>query len=250
MIAPTYMIPLFRTLRALTFLLVAAGFCADISHAADKQKKDKKDKKKGDWEVLFDGTSTDKWRGYKQADFPKANWKVEDGILKTNPKAQPLDLISKDSYGDFDLRVEWKVTPGANSGIIYRVSEDFEAPWQTGPEMQILDDDKHADGKNPKTTAGSIYALVAPQDKTLKPVGKWNKAKVVVRGSHVEHWLNGVKVVDCDLASPELAELIKKSKFGPFPKFAKLPSGHIVLQHHQDEVWFRDVKIRRLKGKE
>lgn len=242
-----------RPLRMSKFLLGTALLTLTLAastQAADGKKKKEKKEKKADWEILFDGTSTEAWRAYKKKEFPEEAWKVEDGVLKTNPKAQPVDIMTKEEYGDFDLRVEWKVTPGANSGIIYRVSEDFEAPWNSGPEMQVLDDDKHADGKNPKTTAGSLYALIAPADKTLKPVGKWNKVRVIARGKHIEHWLNGKKVVEYEMGSPELEDLIKKSKFAPFPKFAKLASGHVVLQHHNDEVWFRDVKIRRLKNKE
>jgi hypothetical protein len=234
--------------RLFLFGAILFGLCASPVAGVSKKKKEKKNA--ADWEILFDGNSTEKWRGYKKTDFPSANWKVEDGVLKTNPNAQPIDLVSKEEYGDFDLRVEWKVTPGANSGIIYRANEEGEEAWQTGPEMQILDDDKHADGKNPKTTAGALYALIAPTNKTLKPVGKWNKVRVIARGNHIEHWLNGKKVVEYDMNSPELQALIKESKFAPFLKFAKLPSGHVVLQHHQDEVWFRDIKIRRLKGQE
>jgi len=235
--------------RRFSGALLALAFLLNIAQAADPAPAKKK-VKKGEWEILFDGTSTDKWRGYKKDSFPAANWKFEEGVLKTNPGAQPVDLISREQFGDFDLRVEWKATPGANSGVIYRASEEFDEPWQTGPEMQVLDDDKHADGKNPKTTSGALYALVAPIGKTLKPVGKWNKTRVIARGTHIEHWLNGDKIVEYDTASSDLQDLIKKSKFAAFPKFARLPSGHIVLQHHKDEVWFRDIKIRTLTAGE
>jgi hypothetical protein len=114
--------------------------------------------------------------------------------------------------------------------------------------MQILDDTRHPDGKNPKTSAGALYALIAPKDKELKPVGEWNKARLIINGNHGEHWLNGKKVVEYELNSKELNDLIAKSKFASMPRFAKEPSGHIVLQHHHDEVWFRNVRIRRLSG--
>lgn len=233
----------FAILRLTLLLLFLLSFAAS---AEDAPKKKKKDKAAAKWEILFDGSSTEKWRAYRKTDFPTDAWKLEDGVLKTNPKAEPVDLVTKDQYDNFDLRVEWKVTPGANSGIIYRVGEESDAPWHTGPEMQVLDDDEHKDGKNPLTTAGSLYALIEPKDKKLKPVGKWNKVRIIARGNHIEHWLNGEKVLEYDFGSPELQELIKKSKFAPYPHFAKLSRGHIVLQHHQDEVWFRDIKIRHL----
>lgn len=234
-----------------TFLLASAFalLLAPSIPAAERKKEKNKAGKEAKWEILFDGQSVKRWRGYKQTDFPSNSWQVVEGTLRTNPKGTPVDLVSKKEYNDFELELDWKVTPAANSGIMYRVSEDFEEPWYTGPEMQVLDDARHADGKNPKTTAGSLYALIAPKDKELKPVGEWNHVRLVAKGSHVEHWLNGKKIVEYDLNSPELKDLIAKSKFGDKPKFAKNPSGHIVLQHHHDEVWFKDVKVRRLGEK-
>jgi hypothetical protein len=221
------------------------GLIAGVSVLAAEKEKTKK-AKETKWTLLFGGDSVKKWRGYKEEGFPSNSWEVVDGTLRTNPKGKPVDLVTKKTYGDFELELDWKVTPGANSGVMYRVSEDFEEPWYTGPEMQVLDDSKHPDGKNPKTTAGSLYALIAPKDKELKPVGEWNHVRLVAKGQHVEHWLNGKKILEYDLDSPELKELIAKSKFGDKPKFAKNPSGHLVLQHHHDEVWFRDVRVKNL----
>jgi hypothetical protein len=202
-------------------------------------------KKTGEWEVLFDGKSTDKWRGFKVSSFPDRGWKVEEGALRAVAGAGGPDLITKDKYENFELQLEWKVSPGANSGIMYRVSEDFDAPWHTGPEMQVLDDDRHADGKNPKTSAGSLYALIAPKDRRLKPVGEWNQVKLIVHSNRVEHWLNGVKVVEFELGGSELNQLIAGSKFKDMPRFAKEKTGHIDLQHHGDDVWFRNIRVRR-----
>ena len=200
--------------------------------------------KKSEWITLFDGSSTDAFRGYKKDTFP-TSWKVENGTLKTIP-GNGTDIITKDEFHDFELSLEWKISPGGNSGVIYRVTEDFDHSWNTGPEMQVLDDSKHHDGQNPKTSAGALYALIAPTNKHLKPVGEWNQARLVVKNNHVEHWLNGKKVVEYQWDSPELRQLIAQSKFNAFPRFAKNDSGHIVLQHHHDEAWYRNVKIRRL----
>jgi len=203
----------------------------------------------GPWKSLFDGTSTDAWRGYNRDSFPSDVWKVENGELKTVVGAKnPVDIITKDKYRDFELELEWKIKPGGNSGIIYRVAElpKPSETWHSGPEMQVLDDAKHKDGLDPKTSAGALYALVAPTGKTLNPPGEWNKVRLVVKGSHVEHWLNGKKVVDADLASPELKALIAASKFKAYPQFAQEREGHVALQFHGDEVAYRNIRIRTL----
>jgi hypothetical protein len=199
-----------------------------------------------DWKVLFGGKSTDAWRGFRRDSFPTKGWVVENGTLKTVVGGDRVDLITKDTYKDFDLELEWKVAPGGNSGVMYDVSESEKETYFTGPEMQVLDDDLHADGKNPKTSAGALYALVAPVGKTLKPVGEFNRARIVKKGNHVEHWLNGKKVVEYELGSPELAKLIADSKFKDMPRFAKEGQGHIALQHHGQEVWYRNIRIRAL----
>ena len=200
------------------------------------------------WETLFNGTSTAKWRGYKQSDFPTKGWVVEDGALKVQGGGG--DLVTRDQYGSFELLWEWKVSPGANSGLIYHVSEEFGASYETGPEYQILDDAKHGDGKNPKTSAGALYALIAPNaNKQLKPVGEWNKSRLVIYGAHVQHWLNGKLIVQYDLGSPELKALIAQSKFKDMPKFAQVTSGHICLQDHGDAVWYRNIRVKRLEVK-
>jgi hypothetical protein len=198
------------------------------------------------WQVLFDGKSVDKWRGYKMNSFPDHSWKVEAGAIKTIAGAEGPDIVTKEQFGNFELELEWKVSPGANSGIMYRVSEAAAAPYETGPEMQVLDDDKHDDGRDPKTSAGSLYALIAPKNKKLKPVGEWNKVRIVVQDNQVVHWLNGVKVVEFELGSPQLNQLIARSKFKDMPRFAKEKPGFIDLQHHGDEVWYRKIRVRRL----
>ncbi|MDB6125592.1 MAG: hypothetical protein JWQ71_4585 [Pedosphaera sp.] len=200
----------------------------------------------GKWETLFDGKSVDHWRGYQRDAFPSKGWTVENGTLKTIPGGDIVDLVTKDNYESFELQLEWRISPAGNSGVMYHVVEGFKEPWYTGPEMQVLDDAKHNDGQNPKTSAGALYALIAPINKHLKPVGEWNQARLLVNGNHVEHWLNGNKVVQYELNSDELNQLIVNSKFKDKPRFAKEKTGHVVLQNHKDEVWYRNIKIRRL----
>lgn len=195
------------------------------------------------WETLFDGSSTDAWRGYKKDGFPQKGWVVEDGALKVQARGRGGDIITKKQYRDFDFRFEWKVAPGANSGIMYRVTETEGPSWRTGPEYQILDDSKHRDGRNTKTSAASLYALYAAKGKVLKPVGEYNTGRIVLRGSFLEHWVNGTRVVSCDLASDEYKQLVASSKFRTMPNFGKRPAGHICLQYHGDDVWFRNMRV-------
>lgn len=194
--------------------------------------------------ILFDGTNTDAWRGYKRDAFPSKGWVVENGTLSPVVGGDRVDLVTKDVYKDFDLELEWKVGPGGNSGVMYDVSESEPETYYTGPEMQVLDDAGHKDGKNSKTSAGALYALVAPTNKVLKPAGEWNAARIVKKGNHVEHWLNGAKIVEYELGSPALAALIADSKFKEWPRFAKEGQGHIVLQHHGDPASFRNIRIK------
>jgi len=229
-----------QTRWLLSFLLASLPAVSIASHGADAKAKP------GKWEVLFDGKSANKWRGYKMNSFPDRSWKVEEGVLKAIAGAEGPDLVTKAKFGNFELELEWKVNPGSNSGIMYRVSEEFAAPYETGPEMQVLDDDKHADGRDPKTSAGSLYALIAPKNKKLKPVGKWNQVRIVVQGNQVAYWLNGVNVVEFELGSTALDQLLARSKFKDMPRFAKEQSGFIDLQHHGDEVWYRKIRVRRL----
>jgi hypothetical protein len=197
-------------------------------------------------QVLFDGKDTSAWKGYRQQGFPTNRWVIDNGALKTVP-GNAVDLVTRETYRDFDLSFEWKVPAAGNSGVMYNVDEVGSAPWHTGPEYQVLDDAKHPDGRNPKTTSGSLYALIAPNEKkTLKPVGEWNTSRIVSKKGHVEHWLNGAKVVEFDWNDPKLREEVKKSKFADFATFMSKEEGHIVFQHHGEEVWYRNIRVKRL----
>ncbi|MCI0421049.1 MAG: DUF1080 domain-containing protein [Acidobacteria bacterium] len=200
----------------------------------------------GKWIVLFDGKSKEAWRGYQRRDFPDKGWVIDQGAFKTVVDGEHVDLVTKQKFRNFELELEWKVSPGGNGGIFYRASEEDKEIWHSAPEIQVLDDDRHRDGKNPKTSAGSLYALVAPVGKKLRPVGDFNQFRLVLRGNHGEHWVNGLKIVEYDLGSPKLKELIAESKFKNMPSFARLPEGHIGIQHHGQEVWYRNIRVRDL----
>jgi hypothetical protein len=209
--------------------------------------------KNSKWTVLFDGKSTDHLRGYQMSTFPQDAWKIQDGALVTQTGVPNIDLVTKEEYKDFELEFEWKVSEAGNSGVFYHVQEvasqqsgNGNSPnWLDNFEMQILDDINFND-KEPKRSAGSLYDLITPQKKKLKPVGEYNQARLVVNKGHVEHWLNGVKVVEYQIGSPELNQLISNSKFKENSNFAKSSSGHIMFQHHGQQVWLRNIKVRAL----
>jgi hypothetical protein len=190
--------------------------------------------------------AADLWKGYGKDGWPDG-WKIEDGVLHRH--AAGGDLVSKKEYGDFDLRFAWKVSPGGNSGVMYRVSEEKEPAYFTGPEYQVLDDDKHKDGQNPVTSTGSVYAMYPPAKDVSKPAGEWNRSRILAEGNHVQHFLNGEKVADVELGSDDWKEKLAASKFATWPKFGKNERGHIVLQDHGDEVWYRNMRIKELTGK-
>ena len=197
------------------------------------------------WTVLFDGSSTAALRGYGTNSLP-TSWVVEDGALHAIPGAG-IDLISRDTWADFEIEFEWRVAPGGNSGVIYRVVETNSPSWASGPEYQILDDVEHPDGRDPLTSAAALYGLVAPAaDKHLEPVGSYNSGRIAVRDGHVEHWLNGRQVLGYEWGGADVRSRIAASKFRDLAGFMRANSGHVVIQHHGEEVWFRDIRIRPL----
>ena len=183
------------------------------------------------------------WRAFRGRGFPERSWQVEGDTLHALADAPPVDLVSAGRYADFDLSFEWRLPVGGNSGLLYRVSETADASWQSGPEMQLLDDSAHPDGRVPETACGAAYGLCAPREPTNAPPGLFNIARISIHGLRIEHWLNGARVVECDLASAELRARIARSKFAPFADFARLPEGHLVLQHHGTDAWFRNIRI-------
>lgn len=208
------------------------------------------------WKLLWDGKTTDGWRGAKLDKFPESGWAIEDGVLKVNKSdgaesANGGDIVTTEQYGDFVLSVDFKITPGANSGIKYFVDPDMNKGEGSaiGCEFQVLDDDLHPDAKlgvKGNRTCASLYDLIpAP---TTKPMHKedWNTAVVYVNGNHVEHWLNGEKVLEYERDNAEWNALVAYSKYRDWPNFGNAKKGHILLQDHGDEVWFKNVKIKAL----
>ena len=212
-----------------------------------------------EWRLLFDGRTLAGWRGLGSDTVPTAHWAVVDGAIKkiasgSVPRladGRPLaggDLMTVDSFADFELSFEWRVTPGANSGVKYNVSEamSVDPPHSAlGFEYQILDDDRHEDGQLPSHRASALYDLIAPSA-TPRPVGQWNSSRILFRGNHGEHWLNGAKVVEFDLGTARMDSLLAASKYRTIPRFGERRRGHIVLQDHGDEVYYRNIKVRPL----
>ena len=196
------------------------------------------------WQLLFDGQTTQGWRGFRRPDM-SAGWRAVEGELQRVGGGG--DIITVEQFADFELKLEWKVEQGGNSGVMFRVSEEWDRSWKTGPEMQVLDDERHSDGRLRETSAGANYALHASPPGVVRPAETWNTVRIIVQGSHVEHWLNGVKVVEYELWSPEWEELVAASKWDTLPGYGRQRRGHIALQDHGDWVAYRNIKIRPLR---
>jgi len=201
------------------------------------------------WKLLFDGKSTDSWRGYRKDGFPDKGWEIEDQCIKVRAKGKGGDIITRDQYGDFELVLEWRVSAKANSGIMYRVTEKHGASWQTGPEYQILDDAGYGDSLKPGQMSGALYDIYEPdRAKVMKPAGQFNHTRIRLKDNLLQHWLNGVKVVECRIDGEEWKKRIAASKFGKYEGFGVQPRGHIALQDHGNDVWFRNIKVRDLSA--
>lgn len=210
--------------------------------------------RKAGWKLLFDGKTTQGWRNYNKTTIG-SNWKVEDGALYLQVKGKDGwqaqgggDIVTEQEFENFELRLEWKIGPCGNSGIMFNVKEDpaYAYPWMTGPEMQVLDNTCHPDAKITKHRAGDLYDIMSVSTETVKPQGEWNQVRLVFKAGKLEHWLNNKKVIATTLWTDEWNQLLANSKWKTMKDFGKFGRGRIALQDHGDPVWFRNIKIRAL----
>ena len=238
------MLPRIRAAMATLALLAPVALGAQATTSATPPNVLTSEELAQGFRLLFDGTTTNGWRGYRSPVMPPG-WAAVDGNLTR--VSRTTDIISVNEYENFELRLSWRIPPGGNSGIMYHVTEQGEATYTSGPEMQVLDDSGHADGRNRLTSAGSDYGLYAAPAGVVHRAGEWNDVRIIVNGAHVEHWMNGVKVVEYTLWSDEWRRLVQASKFAQWPEYGMAHRGHIALQgDHDGAVAYRSIRIRVL----
>lgn len=219
-----------------------------VTYSASAQNQLTKKEQKEGWHLLFDGKTTTGWHTYLKPTASQA-WKVDGGVLQLDPKAPDHgDLVTDKEYENYELSVEWKISPEGNSGIIFGVHEDaaLNQTYLSGIEMQVLDNEKAEDNKKANHLAGSLYDMKAPSASVAKPAGEWNVAKISKKDGHLIFWLNGTEIINVQMGSPEWQELINNSKFKTWANFAKYPKGKIALQDHGHIVAFKNIKIKEL----
>ena len=246
-----------RLSRRLPFLVVPAALMLIFYIAVSGAEEDREPntlteaEKQAGWELLFDGKTTKGWRGYRKETLPPG-WKAVDGVLARvhgGPGGKGAgggdDIVTTEAFENFDLHLEWKIVAKGNSGVLYHVSEEPITAWHWAPEVQVLDNTAHP-GRSTKQLAGACYDLYAPSKDVTKPVGRWNHLRLLVQGPHVEHWLNGEKIVEYELWSEDWKQRIANSKFKNRPEFGTIRKGPICLQDHSDRIEFRNIRIRPL----
>ena len=204
--------------------------------------------KKDGWKMLFDGKSISGWHIYNNESNGSA-WKIKDGELFLDPSDKGRgDIVSDQQYENFELVLEWKIEPCGNSGIMINTIESskYREPWNTGPEMQVLDNVCHEDGTVATHRAGSLYDILPVATESVKKANEWNLVRIISNKGHLEFWLNNTKQIETTMFTPEWDAMVQGSKFKAYPDFAKSRKGHIVLQDHDNRVWFRNIKIREL----
>ena len=233
-------------------LVCLLSLAALTSYAQSPNTLSKKEKKAG-FKLLFDGKTTTGWHKFNGEGVGNA-WVIEDGALKLDAAARKSgavagDIVTDGEYGDFELKYESKIAENGNSGVMFHVVEakKYHAPYFTGPEIQVLDNERHSDNKLENHRAGSLYDLIPAKPQNAHPAGQWNSTRVVLEKGKFAIYQNDVKVVETDMNSPEYKELVAKSKFKAWPDFGKAAAGHFCLQDHGDTVWFRNIKVREIK---
>lgn len=231
------------------FFILALGIlfyaCQPATESAEQQSATIEEApEQSEWITLFDGSGFEGWHTYLKDSL--TGWSIEEGALMTSGNGG--DLVTDDKFKDFELVVEWKISPNGNSGIMYHVVEDtmYKAPYHTGPEYQVLDDPSYEGKITELQKSAANYDMQPAPEAELKPVGEWNEARIIAKGNHIEHWLNGKKVVDYERYSDEWKAALEKSKWKDVPGYAKFEEGHIALQDHGNPVWYRNIKIKRL----
>src|SRR5213075_1039439 len=203
------------------------------------------DQRAAGWRPLFDGTSTAAWRGYKTQTMP-SGWRIVDGTLTKSGSVE--DIVTKDQFGNFQLALDWKLSPGGNAGVFYRGTEEYDHIYWSAPEYQLLDDAGHPDGKSRLTAAGSDYGLYPSPAGVVKPADEWNSTLIVVNGNTVQHWLNGQKLLEYEIGSSDWTAKVKASKFAAYPNYGRAARGYIAIQgDHDGTLSIRNVRIRELK---
>lgn len=232
-----------RTALLFSLALPLLMACADTGESYDQEVA--ADIETNEWQVLFDGSSFDAWRGYQQEEMAPG-WEIVDDVMTIGSAAQNGDLVTKQTFANFELEFEWMVPEAGNSGVMFRVTEDHDAPYATGPEYQILDDEHHTGGEPSKNSAGSNYDIHVPTQNVVNPHGQWNTGRIIANGPHVEHWLNGAKIVEYELWNDQWKADVAASKWINFPDYGLRESGHIALQGDHTPVSFRNIRIRDL----
>src|SRR3954469_25139050 len=250
----------FLSAACILFLLSCNNATESSSNTKDSattsNNNDTANTKSNDWVSLFDGKSTNGWHTYGRTTVGSA-WDIDSGALHLSPpkkmkefqNSEGGDIVTNDDYENFDLKLEWKIAPKGNSGIIFLVQEDttkYKYTWNTGPEMQVLDNNGHPDAKIIKHRAGDLYDLISSSTETVKPAGQWNEAEIKLNQGKLELFLNGANVVTTTLWDDAWNKLVAGSKFKDMPGFAKSHSGKIALQDHGNEVWYRNIQIKKL----
>ena len=234
------------TLIVLVALTLSLTFA---SHAEEHNALTAEQKAQG-WKLLFDGKTLAGWHSFKEKQaLPE--WSVADGVLKLTPVKEKHNpgLVTNEMFEHFELYIEWKISPGGNSGVFYRVQDEGNDLNNTGIECQVLDNEKHPDAKvNKNRQSGAAYYMYEPAKDATKPVGEWNQLRIVVTGQHVEHYLNNEKVVDYTILSEDWLKRFEASKFKKSPKYGRIAKGHIALQEHGDAVEYRDIRIREIEA--